>query len=72
MDCHSFHLVGNEFVMLQIMREHLLKKWAISSLWLFIFGLFQTNNAVFTTNDCEKVYYAVIRTHDLHIMSLIS
>ena len=40
----------------------------------FIFGLFQTNNTIFTTNQCEKcqvhpVSSARIRTHDLWNMS---
>ena len=30
------------------------KKWANPGLFLFIFGLFQTNNTIFTTNQCEK------------------
>ena len=30
------------------------KKWAIHGPFLFIFGLFQTNNTFFTTNQCEK------------------
>ena len=30
------------------------KKWAIAGLFSFIFGLFQTNNPIFTINWCEK------------------
>ena len=32
----------------------LIFKWAILGLFPFIFGLFQTNNANFTANNCEK------------------
>ena len=32
-----------------------LKKWAIPSTFSFIFGLFQTNNTISTTNQCEKM-----------------
>ena len=42
----------------------------------FIFGLFQTNNTIFTTNQCEKCHVhpvsgARIRTHDLWNVSLL-
>ena len=44
---------------------------------LFIYiRSFQTNNTIFTTNQCEKghvhpVYHAGIRTHDLQNMILL-
>ena len=44
--------------------------------FLFIFSLFQTNNTIFTTNQCEKCHVhpvssAGIRTHDLWNVSLL-
>ena len=36
-------------------RDFFLKKWAIAGLFWFIFGLFQANNPIFTTNECVKM-----------------
>ena len=51
------------------------KKWAISGLFLFIYGLFQANiNTIFqqiNVKNVHPVYGAGIRTHDLQNMSLL-
>ena len=51
-------------------------KWANTGLFFVYFRSFQTNNTIFTTNQCEKchghpVYGARIRTHDLQNVSLL-
>ena len=35
--------------------QQFLKKWAIPGLFFVYFRLFQTNNTIFTTNECEKM-----------------
>ena len=52
------------------------KKWANPGLFFVYFWSFQTNNIIFTTNQCEKchvhsVYGAGIQTHDFWNMSLL-
>ena len=39
----------------RVMELSFLKKWAIPGLFLVIFGLFQSNNTIFITNQCEKM-----------------
>ena len=41
--------------MLHCKNFSLFKKWAVPASFSFIFGLFQTNNTMFTTNQCEKI-----------------
>ena len=53
-----------------------LKKWANLGLFFVYFRSFQTNNTIFTTNQCEKCHVhpvsgAGIRTHDLWNVSLL-
>ena len=50
--------------------------WANPGLFFVYFRSFQTNNTIFTTNECEKrhvhpVSGAGIRTHDLWNVSLL-
>ena len=59
--------------------QHLLfflKNWANPGLFFVYFRSFQTNNTIFTTNECEKCHVhpvsgAGIRTHDLWNVSLL-
>ena len=47
-----------------------LKNGPTPATFLCIFGLFKTNNTIFTTNQCEKCHVgAGIRTHNLSNMS---
>ena len=52
------------------------KNWANPGLFFVYFRSFQTNNTIFTTNECEKCHVhpvsgAGIRTHDLWNVSLL-
>ena len=60
-----------------LLKFKILFKWANQGLFIIYFWSFQTNNTIFTTNQCEKfpnvhpVYNAGIQTHDLRYMSLL-
>ena len=52
------------------------KNWANPGLFFAYFRSFQTNNTIFTTNECKKCHVhpvsgARIRTHDLWNVSLL-